>query len=103
MKTDEGTTYNQRLRSGTQHWPHSIAVEVRHTTLASHDRGWGPARNTRHADHTSSQEEAEDDEKKDEEEDEEEEEEEEEEEKTNIKSNNPHLTGGKNMIYIYNL
>ena len=61
-----------------------IAVEVRHATLASHDRGWGPADNT---DHTSSQEE-----KKEEEE---EEEEEEAEEKTDIKSNNPHLTGGE--------
>ena len=23
-----------------------IAVEVRHATLATHDRGWGPARHT---------------------------------------------------------
>ena len=29
-----------------QHWTHGIAVEVRHATLISHDRGWGPARNT---------------------------------------------------------
>ena len=35
-----------RLRSGTQHWSHRIAVEVRHATLISQDRGWGPARNT---------------------------------------------------------
>ena len=35
-----------RLRSGTQHWCHRIAVEVRHATLISQDRGWGPARNT---------------------------------------------------------
>ena len=35
-----------RLRSGTQHWSHRIAVEVRHATLISPDRGWGPARNT---------------------------------------------------------
>ena len=35
-----------RLRSGTQHWPHMIVVEVRNATLASHIRGWGPTRNT---------------------------------------------------------
>ncbi len=34
-----------RLRSGTQHWPPRIAVEVRHATLTSHDLGWGWARN----------------------------------------------------------
>ena len=67
--------------------PHMIAVAVRHATLASYARGWGPAR---HTDHTSSQEETEDDEK-----DEEEDEAEEEDEKTDIKSNNPHLTGGE--------
>ena len=66
-----------------------IAVEVRQTTLASYARGWGPAR---HTDHTSSQEEKEDEEK---EKDKAEEEEEKEEEKTDIKSNNTHLTGGE--------
>ena len=35
-----------RLRSGTPHWTHSIAVEVRHATLNSQDRSWGPARHT---------------------------------------------------------
>ena len=35
-----------RLRSGAEHWPYTIAVEVRRGTLASQDRGWGPARNT---------------------------------------------------------
>ena len=35
-----------RLRSGTPHWTHRIAVEVRHATLNSQDRGWGPARHT---------------------------------------------------------
>ena len=35
-----------QLRSGTQHWPPMIAVEVWHATLTSHDRGWGPARHT---------------------------------------------------------
>ena len=35
-----------RLRSGTEHWTHTIAVEVRHGTLNSHDRRWGPARST---------------------------------------------------------
>ena len=35
-----------RLRSGTPHWTHRIAVEVRHATLNSQDRGWAPARHT---------------------------------------------------------
>jgi len=60
------------LRSGTEHWTHRIAVEVRQGTLNSHDRGWDPTQNT-----------------------DEEEEEEEEEDRAHIKSNNPHLTGGK--------
>ena len=38
-------TWSQ-LRSGTPHWTHTIAVEVRHATLNTHDRGWGPARHT---------------------------------------------------------
>ena len=70
-----------RLRSGAEHWPHRIAVEVRCGTLASQDRGCGPARNT---DHTSSQDETKEKEK-----------EKEEEVKPHRKSNNPHLTGGE--------
>ena len=35
-----------QLRSGTQHWTHEITVGVRHATLNSQDRGWGPARHT---------------------------------------------------------
>ena len=82
------------MRSGAEHWPHRIAVEVRCGTLASQDRGCGPARNT---DHTSSQDETKEKEKA---KAEEEEEEEEEEVKADIKSNNPHLTGGEICIYI---
>ena len=61
-----------------------IAVEVRHATLNTHDRSGGPAQNT---EHTSSQEEKEKEKK------------EKEEEKTQIKSNNPHLTGGELLSY----
>ena len=32
--------------SGTPHWTHELAVEVRHATLNSRARGWGPARHT---------------------------------------------------------
>ena len=35
-----------QLRSDTPHWTHRIAVEVRHATLNSRARGWGPARHT---------------------------------------------------------
>ena len=35
-----------QLRSGTQYWTHEITVGVRHATLNSQDRGWGPARHT---------------------------------------------------------
>ena len=35
-----------RLRSGTPHWTRGIAVVVRHATLNSRARGWGPARHT---------------------------------------------------------
>ena len=83
-----------RLRPGAEHWPHRIAVEVRCGTLASQDRGCGPARNT---DHTSSQDERKETAKAEEEE---EEEEKEEEVKAGIKSNNPHLTGGEKHIEI---
>ena len=108
--------HNSRLRSGAEHWPHRIAVEVRRGTLNSKDRGWGPARHTgltgsrlrsgaehwtlevrrgtlnsqdrgwgpvRNTDHTSSQDETKA------------EAEEKEEVKADIKSNNPHLTGGE--------
>ena len=75
------------MRSGAEHWPHRIAVEVRCGTLASQDRGCGPARNT---DHTSSQEET-----KEKEKEKAKEKAKEEEDKADIKSNNPHLTGGE--------
>ena len=39
-------SFRSRLRSGTPHWTHRIAVGVRHATLNSQDRGWGPARHT---------------------------------------------------------
>ena len=35
-----------RLGSGTPHWTRRIAVGVQHATLNSQDRGWGPARHT---------------------------------------------------------
>ena len=86
-----------RLRSGAEHWPPTIAVEVRRGTLNSHHRGWGPARNTeltesRHTEHWTHRiaDGNEDDEEK-----KEEKEEKKEEEKTDIKSNDPHLTGGE--------
>ena len=34
------------LRPDASHGTHMIAVQVRHATLATHDRGWGPPRNT---------------------------------------------------------
>ena len=39
-------SFRSQLRSGTPHWTHELAVGVRHATLNSHDRGWGPARHT---------------------------------------------------------
>ena len=48
-------SFRSRLRSGTPHWTRRIAVEVRHATLNSRvrhatlnsrARGWGPARHT---------------------------------------------------------
>ena len=91
-----------RLRSGAEHWPHRIAVEVRRRTLNTQDRGWGPARNTgltgsrlrsgaEHWPHII----ARGDGGRDEGGAEEEEEAEEEEVTADIKSNNPHLTGGE--------
>ena len=81
-----------RLRSDAGHWTHRIAVKVRCGTLASQDRGWGPARNT---DHTSSQDETEDETKE-----EKEKEKAEAEDKADIKSNNPHLTGGEIKYHV---
>ena len=37
---------SSRLESGTPHWTRRIAVEVRHATLNSRARGWSPARHT---------------------------------------------------------
>ena len=39
-------SFRSQLRSGTPHWTHELAVGVRHATLTSHDRSWGPARHT---------------------------------------------------------
>ena len=39
-------SFPSQLRSGTPHWTHELAVGVRHATLNSHDRSWGPARHT---------------------------------------------------------
>ena len=101
-----------RLRSGAEHWSHRIAVEARPGTLISRDRGWGPTHHiehtwsqenpARHTEHTWSQE-------RDEEVEEDWDAEEEEEARrrkrrrrrrrrrtsADIKSNNPHLTGGE--------
>ena len=63
-----------------------IAVEVRHATLTTH--------------HRKRKEDEEKEEEEEKEEAEEEEEEEEEEEKTDIKSNNPHLTGGEKQTTV---
>ena len=76
-----------QLGSGTPHWTRRIAVGVRHATLNSQDRGWGPARHTELT--ISRQEEEEGGGKREEEAGGGEGEE------TNIKSNNPHLTGGE--------
>ena len=67
-----------RLRSGMPHWTHKIVVEVRHATLNSQDRGWDPTRRRTTGGggggRRSTGGEG---------------------EETNIKSNNPHLTGGE--------
>ena len=74
-----------------------VVVEVRQGTLSMDGRGWGPTENT--VDRGSQLDE--EDEEDDEEEDDEEEERRrrwgggEEEQATDIKSNNPHLAGGK--------
>ena len=70
-----------RLRSSREHWPPMIAVEVRQGTLGSDGRGWGPAGNTgRGCSRLRSGREDDEDE---------------EDEQADIKSNNPHLTGGE--------
>ena len=76
---------SSRLGSGTPHWTHELAIEVRHATLNTRARSWGP---TRHTEHTSSKlrsdtDAAEGGRRGGEE--------------TDIKSNNPHLTGGEKM------
>ena len=71
-----------RLRSGTQHWSRRIAVEVRHATLLSPDRGWGPARNTALTESQLRRRRGEGGEEGGG-------------RQADIKSNNPHLTGGE--------
>ena len=76
-----------RLRSGMPHWTHKIVVEVRHATLNSQDRSWDPTRRRttgggggrRRKESTGVQEYRSTGGG----------------EETNIKSNNPHLTGGE--------
>ena len=95
-----------------------LAVEVRQGTLGVDARGWGPAENT--VDRGSQlDEDDEDDEDEEDEEDEEDDEEDEagggrrrrkrkaeaeggsgRQEATDIKSNNPHLAGGEQPLYI---
>ena len=77
-----------RLGSGTPHWTRRIAVGVRHATLNSRARGWSPARHTELTGSQLRSDEEEDDRRR-------RKEEEGEGEETNIKSNNPHLTGGE--------
>ena len=78
--------------SGTPHWTHELAVEVRHATLNSQDRGWGPAH---HMDATDRQRDAEGGEGRGGGRGGEGEEGGGGGEETDIKSNNPHLTGGE--------
>ena len=39
-------SFPSQVRSGTPHWTRIIAVEVRHATLNSRSRSWGPAHST---------------------------------------------------------
>ena len=64
-----------RLRSGREHWPRMGAVEAWQGTLGWDGRGWGPAGN---ANSRWSWEDEDDEDKQ-----------------ADIKSNNPHLTGGE--------
>ena len=83
---------SSRLGSGTPHWTHELAVEVRDATLNTRARSWGPTRHTEHkivvearqggggrgrGDGRGGEEE------------------------TDIKSNNPHLTGGEKQVMLY--
>ena len=74
------TLTSPRLGSSTPHWTHRIADGVQHATLNSQDRSWGG--------------------RQEEEEDEEGGEGREGGEETDIKSNNPHLTGGEKWFWI---
>ena len=66
---------SSQLRSDTPHWTHELAVEVRHATLNTQDRGWGPTRRrTKSGGGGGGGGRG---------------------EETDIKSNNPHLTGGE--------
>ena len=86
------------LRSGREHWAWMVVVEVRQGTLGVDGRGWGPTENTvdresqlsrrtRRTTRGGGQREEEEDE-------------EEEDQATDIKSNNPHLAGGKNKVWV---
>ena len=83
--------------SGTPHWTRRIAVGVRHATLHSQDRGWGPARHTELTGSQLRSDEEEDDRRRrrrrrrsaGEE--------------TDIKSNNPHLTGGEKLFQLISI
>ena len=90
-----------RLGSGTPHWTRRIAVGVRHATLNSRARGWGPARHTELTGSQLRSDEEEDDRRrrrrKEEEGGVQEYRSTGEGEETNIKSNNPHLTGGEKL------
>ena len=99
-----------QLRSGAEHWPQRLAVEVRQGTLAADDCGGGPAENTRRgrsrlttgrehwrggsrlrSDSAATKRKDEGGKRKDEGG---------RREKTDKKSNNPHLTGGEKPILV---
>ena len=68
-----------RLGSGTPHYIHELAVGARHAILNSQDRNWEPTRRRTTGRGGGGRRSTGG-------------------EETNIKSNNPHLTGGKNII-----
>ena len=86
-----------RLRSGREHWAWMVVVEVLQGTLGGDGRGWGPAGNTGRGwswlrsdrEHCASRVAVEQ---------EEEERRGGEEQATDIKSNNPHLAGGEQLM-----
>ena len=84
-----------RLRSGREHWTPMVAVEVWQGTLDVAACGWGERGWREEEDEEDEEEQAEEEAEEDEEDGEEQAEEEAEEEQADIKSNNPHLTGGK--------